>query len=140
MDTELSILIVDKRRIHGRQLGLCLAKLGVKADFQTMTTAEQVVAALNLLRWDLVVCSLAGVAEEDPEEVDAWEVLAFTKVIEPNLPIIVVGDVDPQQSIELMLAGVRDVLPASSPSRLAAAIKREIESRLVRSWLAEVAD
>jgi len=138
MNTLRSILIVDSDPAHGRQLGVCLAKQGMKADLQVTTSAEQVVAALNLLRWDLVLCSTADVAEEDHEAVDAWEVLAFTKVIDPDLPIIVVGDVDPQQAIELMLAGVRDVLPASAPNRLAAALRREIESRLVRS--AEVAD
>jgi DNA-binding NtrC family response regulator len=140
MNSDFSVLIVDKHMAYGRWLGTCLAERGVNADFETVTTAEQVVAALHLVRWDIVLCRVPATSDDDAHAVHAWEVLSFIKAVNPKLPMIAVGEVDQRRAIELMQAGVRDVVSASAPDRLASAIKRELETRLVRSWLAEVAE
>jgi signal transduction histidine kinase len=104
-----------------------LTEAGLAPDARRVDSAEQLVAALALQDWDIVLCDYAL------PSFDALAALAILKRERVDLPFIIVsGTMVEEEAVRAMKAGASDYFRKDNLTRLPAAIEREVREASMR--------
>lgn len=123
----LHVLVVEDSENDAALLLEELRKAGYEPMSERVQTAEELVSAFSRHSWDVV---LSDYVMPDFRGPDA---LRLVREKNPDIPFIVISGVYGEETaVEMMRAGANDYLVKSNLSRLAPAIKREIEAAHAR--------
>jgi len=121
MAAPLNIILVERSDNDAQRIMETICNGGLAADFQRISSAEQLPALLEQGRADLVVTAFYL------EKVSALEVIDLVNRSPLDLPIIVVADaVGEDMAVTVMHAGAHDFITTQNLSRLVPAIQREL--------------
>jgi signal transduction histidine kinase len=127
MNTPLRVLIVDDSNDDATLVVLALKREGYDPDFERVTTAGAMRAALAEREWDVVLSDYAVPA------FGALPALALLHELELDLPFIIMsGTIDETMAVDALRAGAHDFVLKGKLARLAPAIAREMRDADVR--------
>jgi diguanylate cyclase (GGDEF)-like protein/PAS domain S-box-containing protein len=121
--TPLATLFVEDCATDAALIARYLQKSGFDVASERVDTAQQMRAALEAQRWDVVLCdfSLPGFG--------ASAALAILQENGRDIPFIIIsGAIGDENAIELMRTGAHDYLLKDNLSRLAPTVARELRS------------
>src|SRR5258708_20569702 len=121
MNTRRRVLIVDDSSDDAILVVLALKREGYDPDFERVTTAEAMRAALAEREWDVVLSDYTVPA------FGALPALALLHELELDLPFIIMsGTIDETMAVDALRAGAHDFVLKGKLARLAPAIARQM--------------
>jgi diguanylate cyclase (GGDEF)-like protein/PAS domain S-box-containing protein len=139
VELPLAVLIVEDSERDVQLIIRLLRKTGYEIISEQVETAEQMRAALEKRRWDIVI------SDYNLPQFDGRAALDILKEKQWDIPFIVVsGAIGEETAVAMMKAGANDYLMKGNLARLAPAVTRELEQaqnrrehRLVEEKLAK---
>ena len=126
MDT-LQVLIVEDSENDAYLIIHQLKKAGYTIHYERVETADEMKAALEMLKWDIII------ADYKLPQFNAFAALTLLQKTGLDIPFIVVsGAIGEETAVELMKSGASDYLLKDKLTRLVPVIKREIAEAQVR--------
>lgn len=122
MNKPLKLLNIEDSELDTELLILHLKKEGYQTDYKRVDNLEDLQAILETENWDVIICdySMPGFSVD--------EALKYVKQTELDIPFIVIsGTIGEEKAVEVMRAGASDYLMKDNLTRLAPAIKREMQ-------------
>ena len=127
METLLAVLIVEDSESDAQLIVRLLKKAGYEVVYEQVETAVQMRAALKKQTWDIVI------SDYNLPQFDGRAALEILKEEQPDIPFIVVsGMIGEESAVAMMKAGAHDYLIKGNLTRLAPAVKRELEQADIR--------
>lgn len=124
--TPLRLLLVEDNTTDAELVLRALAHAGYDVTSARVETAEQMRGELARAEWDVIV------ADYRLPNFDGMAVLRLLQSGDKAIPLIFVsGTVDNETAIEVVRAGARDYIRKDQPTRLVAAIRRELDAARV---------
>ncbi len=123
MSRTLNVLIVEDSADDADRAVLELERAGYAPDWQRVSSAEEMAAALDRKRWDLVLCahSLADFTYK--------AALALVREKRSVAPVLLMsGTAVDEAAVSAVKAGARDIIMKDRLSRLGHAVERELEA------------
>src|SRR5258708_33261241 len=121
MNTPLRVLIVDDSSDDAMLMVLALKREGYDPDYERVTTAEAMRAALQQREWDLILSDYTVPA------FGALPALALLHELELDLPFIIMsGTIDETMAVDALRAGAHDFGLKCKLAPLAPAIARQM--------------
>jgi CheY-like chemotaxis protein len=123
----LKVLIIEDCEDDAALIGHYLKSCGFDPQWQRVDRQEDLAAAVDSRRWDLVLCDLSM------PQLTPFLAVDCVREINPDIPIIIVtGTVTEGIDIELLQYGVQDVVLKDDLPRLKRAVTRELALSEVR--------
>src|SRR5438046_8563997 len=127
MSTLLRVLIVDDSYDDATLVVLALRREGYDPDYERVTTADGMRAALERREWDVVL------SDYMVPSFGALPALELLHDVGLDLPFIIMsGTIDEAMAVEALRAGAHDFVLKDKLARLAPAIAREMRDAGVR--------
>lgn len=127
MPRALKVLLVEDSVDDALLTLRWLARAGFEVESRRVDAAEGLTAALEEVRWDLVLTDVVV------PDFGGLEALAIVHRHDPETPVVVVsGAVGEEQAAALMRAGARDFVHKRNLSRLGPVVERELGEAEVR--------
>jgi len=120
---KLDVLIVEDSAEDADLIVLELRRAGFAPDYRRVATAQEMSAALDDRRWDLVLC---GYSMPDFSYRGALDLLREKGISAPVL--LVSTTIVDEAAVAAVKAGARDIIMKDRLSRLAHAVERELEA------------
>jgi signal transduction histidine kinase len=123
----LRVLIVEDSQDDATLLEIELQRAGYNPECRQVQTAEELRAALESQKWDLVI------ADYRMPRFDGLAALALVKQLGLDLPFIIVsGHITDETAVGAMRAGAHDYVMKDKLARLGPAVERELREAEVR--------
>jgi signal transduction histidine kinase len=130
----IAVLFVDKSEADVALAVRELRRNGLAPTWERVADAMQLRAALELRRWDAVVC------DSSVPHLGVFEVLALTRELAPTTPFVVISAaLDDRMAVEIVRRGAVDFVSKHNLVRLAAAIVREVERPITAATTPQIA-
>ncbi|HLI78722.1 MAG TPA: response regulator, partial [Candidatus Binataceae bacterium] len=121
------VLIVDDSADDAELVVRALRRGGHEIEFERVETAEAMLEALRLKRWDIVI------ADYSMQRFSGIAALKLLKAQNPDLPFILVsGTVGEDVAVDAMKAGAQDYIVKHNLARLPLAFDRELRDARMR--------
>lgn len=126
--TSLRVLLVEDSPDDAEIVLAALRRGGCEPECKRVDNADQMRAALQEQRWDLVLCDYAM------PRFDALSALEVLKAEALDVPFIIVsGTMGEETAVAAMKAGAQDFFSKDRLARLPAAIERELREASIRA-------
>ena len=123
----LHVLIIEDSKIDADWVLQHLTKAGYTIHHERIETADEMKAALEMLRWDIII------ADFKLPQFNAFAALTLLQKTGLDIPFIIVsGAIGEETAVELMKSGASDYLLKDKLKRLVSVVKREIAEAQVR--------
>ena len=127
MNRPLRVLIVEDSENDTALLEIELQRAGYTPECHQVQTGEEMRAALDSQKWDLVI------ADYRMPRFDGLAALALVKQLGLDLPFIIVsGHITDETAVGAMRAGAHDYVMKDNLARLGPAVERELREAEVR--------
>ncbi len=124
----LRVLIVDDSQDDAFLTLRMLRKGGFNSIHQQVESAQQMRAALQNERWDIVLTD-----HSMPKGFDSIQAITILRELDPDLPIIILsGAIGEDTAVAAMKAGGNDYVMKDDMARLVPAIRRELNEAEIR--------
>jgi len=131
----LRLLIIEDSEDDALLVIRSLSKAGYDVDARVVETADDLRAALDGARWDIVVSDYSLPA------FDAPAALEIVRAIDTHLPFIVVsGTVGEELAVATMRSGAQDYVMKGAMARLAPVVERELREARIKRDADDVAE
>ena len=121
LSTPLKVLVIEERQPVAERVARALRRGGFRLVWKRIETAEELRASLKDDVWNVVLFG------RDPPRFDALEALEIVRE-KGGVPLFVVADALPvHRVVELIKAGVTDVVDTEDLSRLVPAMRRALD-------------
>ncbi|MGE5372564.1 MAG: response regulator [Solirubrobacterales bacterium] len=122
MESIIHILAVDDSEEDVRLIVREFQKAGIQAEYIRVETAEQMVDALKVMQWDVVI------SDHAMPQFSSGEALAILRRHDAELPFIIVsGYLGEEAAVEAMKSGCQDYVLKNNLQRLVPAVQREMK-------------
>jgi phosphoserine phosphatase RsbU/P len=117
----LRVLVIEDSKVDVELIVLALEQAGIKPEWRSVASAEELRQALAESRWDVVI------SDYHMRDFDAPAALVIVRDRAGDLPFIIVsGSVGEEQAVLAMKAGANDFFLKDRLDRLGQAIEREV--------------
>jgi phosphoserine phosphatase RsbU/P len=122
MNKPLNVLIIEDSESDAIVLLSLLRQGGYDSDFRRVDNAEDLKAALEKRKWDVVL------SDHLMSGFDSKAALALVRSVDLDVPFLIVsGAIGDEAAVSAMKAGAQDYLMKSNLTRLVVAVERELK-------------
>lgn len=129
----IHLLVLDSSQNDAEKLVSLLRNAGIAARAKLIESEEDLIEALEEQKWDLFL------ARESKADFELSQAVVHIRQKDRDVPFIVLSEeVDREQTVKLMKAGAKDVIPFEEDAHLVVAIRRELENLNTRNNLRQM--
>lgn len=122
LPTDLRVLIVEDSNIEAKSTANLLKKNGYAVVHDRVETEEEMVAALEERKWDIVI------SDYQMPDFDGMRALQVFQRYKLDIPFILVsGKIGEETAVDLMKMGAHDYIMKGNTARLVPAIKSQLQ-------------